>query len=129
MTRAGQVVKDAYEHAKKGDHKAVRELIADDATWDPAREGGWRPCRDADAIVKTLLWRAGPANRLRPGETLEFGPLIFAQMRGKRLERIGAKGLLAPKLFQVVEVREGKIVRMQDYGKREDALAAVGVKL
>ena len=32
----------------------------------------------------------------------------------------------SPKLFQVVEVKAGKIVRMHDYSKLEEALAATG---
>jgi hypothetical protein len=127
MTQAGKLVKDVYDRAKRGDHKAVRALLADDATWHPSREGAWNPCTDADQIVKTLLWRAGSANKLRPGETIELGSLIFIQLRGKRLERIGAGGFWAPKLFQVVEVRDGKIVRIQDFRKRGEALAAVGI--
>jgi ketosteroid isomerase-like protein len=129
MTQAGQVVKDVYERAKRGDRKAVRELLADDATWHPSKEGAWRPCSNADEIVKTLLWRAGSANKLRPAETLELGNLVFIRLRGKRLERIGAGGFWAPRLFQVVEVRDGKITRIQDFRKREEALAAVGIAL
>lgn len=127
-TQIGKVVEDVYERARRADHKGVRALIADDATWHPSKPGAWNPCRNADQIVKTLLWRAGRANRLRPAETIELGSLIFIRLRGKRLERLGAGGFWAPKLFQVVEVRDGKIVRMQDYRKREEALAAVGIR-
>lgn len=128
-TQIGKVVKDLYERAKNGDRVGVRALLAEDATWHPSREGAWRPCCNADEIVKTLLWRAGAANRMRPAETIELGPLIFLRLRGRRLERIGAGGFWAPKLFQVVEVRDGKVVRIQDYRKREEALAAVGIRV
>ena len=47
-------------------------------------------------------------------------------MRGKRLERLGARGFWAPKLFQVIEIKNGKIVRMHDHGNLEEALAATG---
>ena len=49
-------------------------------------------------------------------------------MKGKRLDRIGAKGFI-PTLFQIVEVRDGKIVRMQDYAKRGAAMTAAGLDL
>jgi ketosteroid isomerase-like protein len=126
-TQVGKVVTDLYEKAKRGDHKAVRALLADDATWHPSREGAWKPCSNADEIVRTLVWRAGRANKMRPGETIELGPLVFMRLHGKRIERLGAGGFWAPKLFQVVEVRDGKVVRMRDYRKREEALAAVGI--
>jgi hypothetical protein len=44
-----------------------------------------------------------------------------------RLHRLGAKGF-RPRLFQIVEVRNGKIVRMQDYAGREEALIAAGLQ-
>ncbi|HKU56461.1 MAG TPA: nuclear transport factor 2 family protein [Gaiellaceae bacterium] len=119
------VVEEAYRLAKRADHRSLRQLIADDATWHPAREGAWNPCRDADTIVRTLLWRCGPANRFRPGETIELGNQVLIQLRGTRMRRLGAKGFRG-KLSQIVEVRDGKIVRMQDYQGPEEALAATG---
>jgi hypothetical protein len=41
--------------------------------------------------------------------------------------RLGARGFRG-KLFQIVEVRGGKIARMQDYPGREEALAAAGLQ-
>lgn len=127
MSTTREIVERAYGLAKLGDHRHLRELIADDATWLPAREGAWNPCRDGDMVVQTLMWRAGRANKLRPGETIEVGDRVLVQLRGKRLERLGAKGFV-PKLFQVVEVRNDKIVRMQDYPRRDAALVAAGLK-
>jgi hypothetical protein len=76
--------------------------------------------------VRTLLWRTD-ANRLRPGDVIDLGDRVLIQLRGRRLERLGAKGLI-PRLFQIVVLREGKIVSIRDYGRREDALAAAGLK-
>ena len=122
-----ETVQEAYGLAKRGDHRKLRTLIADDATWLPAREGAWNPCRDADSVVKTMLWRAGGANKMRPGKAIELGDRVVIQLNGKRLDRLGGKGFI-PKLFQIVEVRDGKIVRMQDYPGREEALAAAGLE-
>jgi ketosteroid isomerase-like protein len=87
----------------------------------------WNPCRDGDTVVQTMLWRSGSANRLRPGEAIELGDRVVIQMKGKRLDRLGAKGLV-PRLFQVVEVRNGKIVRIQDYPQRDAAMAGAGLE-
>lgn len=126
MSETQRIVEEAYDLAKRSDHRRLRELIADDATWHPAPKAKWNPCRDGEQVVKTLLWRAGRANKMRPGEAIVLGSLVMFRVRGKRLERLGARGWV-PRLFQVVEVRDGKIVRMQDFSKREEALAAVGV--
>jgi ketosteroid isomerase-like protein len=127
MSTTLEIVQQAYGHAKRGDHRKLRELVADDATWSPAREGAWNACRDGDMVVQTMVWRSGRANRLQPGEAIELGDRVVLQMKGKRLERLGAKGLI-PRLFQVVEVRNGQIVRIQDYPKRDAALAAAGLQ-
>ena len=76
--------------------------------------------------MRTLLWRAD-ANRLRPGEMVELGDRVLVQLRGKRLERLGARGFI-PRLFQIVVLRDGKVVSIHDYGRREDAHAAAGLK-
>jgi ketosteroid isomerase-like protein len=122
-----ETVQEAYALAKRADHRQLRELIADDATWHPAREGAWNPCREADMIVRTLLWRAGMANRLKPVEAIELGNEVLVELRGVRLRRFGVKGFRA-RLFQIVEVRDGKIVRMQDYPSRDEAAAAAGLQ-
>jgi ketosteroid isomerase-like protein len=126
MSAATDLVAEAYALAKKTQHEKLRLLIADDATWEPSAKRKWKACANADEIVRALLWRAGRANRLRPGETMEFGGHVVMKLRGRRLEVLGAHGFWAPKLFQVVEVKDGKIARMHDYGTMEEALAGTG---
>jgi ketosteroid isomerase-like protein len=127
MSGTLETVKQAYGLARRGERVKLQELIADEATWQPASEGSWNPCLDGQMVLKTLLWRAGSANKLRPGDAIELGDRVVIQLKGKRLERLGAKGLI-PRLFQIVEVRDGKIVRMHDYPRREQAFAAAGLK-
>ena len=76
--------------------------------------------------MRTLLWRAH-ANRLRPGELIELGDRVFVQLRGRRLERLGAKGFI-PRLYQIVVLRQGMVASIRDYARREDALAAAGLE-
>jgi ketosteroid isomerase-like protein len=119
-------VEKIFHLARRADHRTLRLHLHDDVTWHPANEGAWKACTTAEEVVRTLLWRAN-ANRLRPGEMIDLGDRVFVQLRGRRLERLGAKGFL-PRLFQVVVLREGKVVSIRDYAKREDALAAAGIK-
>lgn len=127
MSRACDVAAKAYELAKAGQHGALRELIADHATWEPSRKAKWKACSDAEQIVKTLAYRTSRSNRLRPGESLDLGNRTVIRIKGKRLERLGARGFLVPKLYQVVEIENGKIVRMADYSRHTEALAAAGL--
>jgi ketosteroid isomerase-like protein len=118
-------VEELYHLARRTNHRELRTRLHDDVTWYPARQGAWNPCVTADQVVQTMLWRAD-ANRLRPGEMIELGDRVLIQLRGKRLERLGAKGFI-PRLFQIVVFRDGKVASMQDYARREDALAAAGL--
>ena len=120
------VVTEVYELARKAKHAELRTRLQDDITWYPAREGAWKACTNAEEVVRTLLWRAD-ANRLRPGEMIDLGDRVLVQLRGRRLERLGAKGII-PRLFQVIVVRGGKVASIRDYPRREDALAAAGLK-
>jgi hypothetical protein len=119
-------VHEIYELARRTNHSQLRTRLHDDVTWHPAREGAWKPCENADEVVRTLLWRAD-ANRLRPGEVINVGDRVLVQLRGKRLERLGASGFI-PRLFQVIVLREGKVVSIRDYSRRNDALVAAGLK-
>jgi ketosteroid isomerase-like protein len=119
-------VQEVFRLARRADHRAVRLRLHDEVTWHPAYEGAWKPCESADEVVRTLLWRTD-ANRLRPSDVIDLGDRVLVQLRGRRLERLGAKGVF-PRLFQIVVLRDGKIVSIRDYGRREEALAAAGLK-
>jgi ketosteroid isomerase-like protein len=120
------LVREIYELARKARHEELRTRLHEDVTWQPAREGAWKPCENADDVVRTLLWRAS-ANRLQPGQMIDLGDRVYVQLRGRRLDRLGAKGII-PRLFQIVVFRAGKVVSMTDYPRREDALAAAGLR-
>ena len=121
-----EAVEEIFALARRADHAALRAWLHSDVTWHPAQEGGWKPCTDADQVVRTLLWRA-EANRLRPGEMIDLGDRVLVQLRGRRLERLGAKGFI-PRLFQIVVFREGKVASIRDFARRADAHAAAGLK-
>jgi ketosteroid isomerase-like protein len=130
MSAAADLVAEMYSLAKKGKNRDLRKLFADDATWEPARKGDkkpkWNRCKNPDEIVTTLLFRARQANHMRPGQMLELGSYVVFKLRGRRLERLGARGFWIPKLFQVVEVKGGKITRIRDFGTLAEALAGTG---
>jgi ketosteroid isomerase-like protein len=120
-------VREMYELARKAKHRELRTRLHEDITWDPAREGAWKPCTNADDVVRTLLWRS-QANALRPAEMIDLGDRVLVRLRGRRLDRLGAKGFF-PKLFQIVVVRDGKVASIRDYGRSEDAHAAAGLSV
>lgn len=120
-------VREVYELARHAKHEELRRRLADDVTWNPAREGAWKPCTNVDEVVKTLLWRAG-MNKLRPHDFLDLGDRVVMQLRGRGIGRLGAKGGFFPRLFQIMALRDGRVVSIQDYSTRADAYAAAGLK-
>ena len=127
MSPNEDAIEEIFTLARRADHRALRARLHDDVTWHPASTAKWNPCTTADEVVRTLLWRA-EANRLRPGEMIDLGSRVLVQLRGRRLERLGAKGLV-PRLFQIIALRDGKIASIQDYGRREEAYAAAGLSV
>ena len=127
MAKSTETVQEVYDLARKGKRDALRELLHDDVSWYPAREGAWKPCTDADEVLRTLMWRAG-VNRMRPAGFIDLGDRVVLQIRGRAVQRLGARGLFFPALFQIVSVREGKIASIQDYPNRATAYAAAGLK-
>lgn len=125
MSPNEETIHEVFKLARRADHRTLRLRLHDDVTWEPAAAAKWNACSDADEVVRTLLWRA-EANRLRPGETIDLGDRVLVQLRGRRLERLGAKGFV-PRLFQIVVVREGKVAAIRDFGRREEAYAAAGL--
>lgn len=125
MSRNEETVDEVFRLARRADHRALRTKLHDDVSWHPAEKAKWKACADADEVVRTLLWRA-EANRLRPGQMIDLGDRVLVQLRGRRLERLGARGLV-PRLFQIVVLRDGKIASIQDYGRRDEAYAAAGL--
>ena len=119
-------VREVYDLARRAKHQELRGLLIEGVTWHPAREGAWKPCTNADEVVKTLLWRAG-MNKMRPFDFIDLGDRVVVQLRGRGIGRLGAKGFF-PRLFQIVVLRGGKVVSIKDYSTRDEALAAAGVK-
>jgi len=119
-------VREVYDLARHAKHMELRGLLVADVTWDPAREGAWKPCTNVDEVVKTLLWRAG-MNKMRPSDFIDLGDRVLLRVRGRGMGRLGAKGFFQ-RLFQIVVLRGGKVVSIKDYASRDEALAAAGVK-
>jgi ketosteroid isomerase-like protein len=120
-------VREVYELARRAKRDDLRRRLSDDVSWQPAREGLWKPCSNADEVIKTLLWRAG-MNKLRPFDFIDLGDRVVYRLRGRGIGRLGAKGGLFPRLFQVLVVRDGRVVSIHDYSSRADAYATVGLK-
>ena len=117
---------ELYRRARRERPDDLAVLVAEDATWDGAEGTRWKRCTNRAEIVQTMMWRAN-ALKLKPRETVEVGSIEVVSLRGRHLRTVGGRGFFSQQLFQVVTWRNGKVVSIQDYRRREDALAAAGV--
>ena len=124
---AAATVRELYSQARKGNHREVAALLSPDVEWYPvAGHKRLKPAHNNQETTQALLWR-GKANSLRASEVIPVGDHVFVKLGGRRLGLLGGSGWRA-QLYQVVTLRGGLIVRMQDYASRAEALATVGLQ-
>jgi ketosteroid isomerase-like protein len=120
-----QVVREAYALLHHGDPRRLLDLMAADATWEPATDARVRPSESGEELAKTFMWR-GALHRLRARELIDVGDRVVVRLGGRRLTRLGAPRWTR-QIFQVVTVRDGRIVLIRDYATRDEAFTAVGL--
>jgi ketosteroid isomerase-like protein len=113
-------VREAYGLIRRGDPRRLLDFIAADAVWEGT------DCEDGQQIAKTFLWR-GAMHRLRATDFVDVGDRVVVTLTGTRMNRLGAPWW-GWRIWQVVTVRDGQIVRIQDFPRRHDAFAAVGLR-
>jgi ketosteroid isomerase-like protein len=120
-------VREAYRLTRRGNPFDLLDYFTPDAVWEGAEGTTWQPCEGGDQVAKTLLWRSA-VHRLRATEFVDVGNQVVVGVMGRRLSRLGAPWW-AWKVFQVFTVRDGRISKIQDYPRRQDAFAAVGLRV
>jgi ketosteroid isomerase-like protein len=113
-------VREAYRLVRHGDPRRLLELVAPDAVWEGTE------CKNGQHVAKTLLWR-GAMHRLRATDFVDVGDRVVVTLTGTRMNRLGAPWW-GWRIWQVVTMRDGRIVRIQDFPRRDDAFAAVGLR-
>jgi uncharacterized protein len=121
-------VKAAYDAFGRGDMDALYELLHPDIEWRTTPEvpflGTYRGLHE---FLRGMNEWTESFDEITTEieEFIDAGEhvLVFHRMHGRGRDS-GAEVDLA--IWQVVSVRDGKLVRMHDFMDREDALAAAG---
>ena len=113
---------------RRAEHKKLRALIADDATWEPTAKRKWkRVSRTPTRSSERFVWRAGRGEQHCARARRSSSASTWSSGSAADVSSVSGRAVSGrPKLFQVVEVKAGKIVRMRDYGTMQEALAATG---
>ncbi len=118
------VLLDYLGAIRTGDDEAIRAVLDPDVTWQGLHEE-W-VCHGPDDVIETL--RQGLKLR-RDVTALEFiraGDQVVMGVRGSAIDEVGGE-LLDGQIFNVFTLRNGRIVRIEDYRSQAQALDSAGV--
>src|SRR2546425_3586717 len=118
------VMIDFFGALRGGDFGAAAGLLDPEIAWQGLREE-W-VCHGREEVLETF--RSGLEQR-REVDALEFtrgGDQVVLGARGPSMTEVGGEPL-GGQIFNVSTLRDGRIVRIDDYRGRNEALAAAGV--
>ena len=113
---------DFFGALRRGDFDAAAGLLDPDVSWQGLREE-W-VCHGPEEVIDTFRW--GLEQR-REIDALEFTRGGERVVLGARRPNIGPAEEPLGQIFNVFTMRAGRIVRIDDYRGRGEALTAAGV--
>jgi ketosteroid isomerase-like protein len=120
-------VRETYQLLRRGDPRQVLARIAPDATWQPAKETPRRTSDNGRELAQRLVWRA-TVHRLRATELIDLGDRVLVTLVGRRMQYLGATWW-GRRIYQIVTLRDGRISRLEDFRRLDEALESAGVKV
>jgi ketosteroid isomerase-like protein len=118
-----ELVRSSFDAFLRGDWDALAQVMDPGVEWLWYEPGDW-DCHDRRKVLATLLERQREGVVTGLEAVVAVDERVFVEVTGPRLEEWGLPGGHA---CMVVTVRDGRIVRMQDYPNRAAALAGAGV--
>lgn len=114
----------AYEAVvERGDLSVFEEMFDPQVEWRAWNDEG--NCHNRDEAMKTIRAAIDAGVRLEMPEFIGTGDKFVLIPRPEELPPFFPPS--AEGLFQVVEMRDEKIIRMRDFTRRDQALAAAGL--
>ena len=115
---------DFFGALRRGDFEAAAELLDPDVSWQRLREE-W-VCRGRQEVVDTFRWGLEQRREIDALEFTRGGEQVVLGARGPSIDAVEDEPLEG-QIFNVFTLRDGRIVRIDDYRGRSEALAAAGV--
>ena len=117
------LVRGSFDAFLRGDWDALSRVMDPGVEWLWYEPGDW-DCHDRRKVLATLFERQREGVVTGLNAVVAVDERVFVEVTGPRLEQ---SGLPDGKACMVVTVRDGRIVRMQDYPDRAAALAGAGL--
>lgn len=118
------VMIDFFGTLRRGDFEAAVALLDPDVTWQGLSED-W-VCQGRDEVMETFRWALVERRDIDALEFTRGGERVVLGVRGPSITETGGEPL-AGQIFNVFTVHDGRIVRIDDYRHRNEALAAAGI--
>ena len=118
-----ELVRSSFDAFLSGDWHALSDVLDPGVEWLWYEPGDW-DCHDRRKVLATLFERQREGVVTGLNAVVEVDERVFVEVTGPRLTEWGLPGGQA---CMVVTVRDGRIVRMQDYPNRAAALAGAGL--
>jgi ketosteroid isomerase-like protein len=122
-TANDELVRSSFDAFLRGDWDALSQVMDPRVEWLWSEPGEW-DCHDRQKVLATLFERQREGVVIALNTVVAVDERVFVEVTGPCLEQWGLPG---GKACMVVTVRDGRIVRMQDYPNRVAALAAAGL--
>jgi ketosteroid isomerase-like protein len=120
-----EIVRLAYEAFARGDLEGAAAVLHPDVKYDWI-DPGPGDCHNAEEVMQLAQARMAEGFVGEPREIIDAGDNVVIVVANPDPQRYGAApGETAA--TTVLTLREGRIVAMQDYRSRADALTAVGL--
>jgi len=116
------VMIDFFGALRRGDFEAAAGLLDADVSWHGLREE-W-VCHGREEVIDTFRWAL---EQRREIDALEFTRGGDQVVLGARGQNIGPLEEQLDQIFNVFTLGDGRILRIDDYRGRREALAAAGV--
>lgn len=133
-----EIIHAGYQAFIAGDFAQVFALLDPDVTWAAAEHGPW-DCESREEVLRVLSERWQEDYRIELEECRPADDSVFVSFRAagfeepSRVEDAAGRRFAVDRYFTVgrfyavVTIRDGRVVHVQDYRRREDALDAVGL--
>src|SRR3954464_8446705 len=118
-----ELVRSSFDAFLRGDWDALSQVMDPGVEWLWYEPGDW-DCHDRKRVLATLFERQREGVVTGLNAVVAVDERVFVEVTGPRLEQWG---LPEGRACMVVTVRDGRIVRMQDYPNRAAALAGAGL--
>src|SRR3954449_2152205 len=118
-----ELVRSSFDAFLRGDWEALSRVMDPEVEWLWYEPGEW-DCHDRKKVLATLFDRQREGVVTGLNNVVAVDERVFVEVTGPRLEQWG---LPDGQACMVVTVRDGRIVRMQDYPNRAAALAGAGL--